>query len=215
MKKLLTIVLLCVTLLPARAQEAAVPASPASSNEIGVALLTGTYFQAVGLVAGGLGSLITSVSENGLYMSLPFLVPVSVEYAHWFNDRIAVGASLNADIVSFLPELAFGRISVMPDFRYRWLNLDTFKIYSKIAAGYSECFLMDPGEDGKMAIGSYKPNFQDLWSYMTGDFGNLPLGFQLSPICAEGHTGLKGLDYFCELGIGPLGFCSFGLKKCF
>ena len=189
--------------------------SPAGRNEIGIALLGGTYYQVMGLAVGGLSSLAQSIIDKGLYIAIPIILPVSVEYAHWFNDRIAVGASLNTDIVSFLPELAVGRVCIMPDFRYRWLNHETFKMYSKIAAGYSESFMLYPGEDGKMTLSSYQPVYLDLWYSLVGGFPNLPIGYQISPICAEGHTGLEGIDYFCELGIGPLGFCTFGLKKYF
>jgi len=215
MKKLLAIILLCAILLPARAQEGQSAPCPAGRNELGVALFGGTYYQVSSLAGAGLISLGRSIRDRGLYIGIPIIFPVSVEYAHWFNDRIAVGASLSADIVSFLPEGVIGRVCIMPEFRYKWLNHESFKMYSKIAAGYSEGFELSPGEDGKMTLSSFAPVYLEMLYSLLWDMHSLPLGIQINPVCAEGHTGLEGIDYFCEFGIGPLGFCTFGLKKYF
>ncbi len=215
MKKLFLTLILTLTLLPAYAQEDPNPSRFAARDEFGAALLVGSYYQIAGVLTGGLGSLFESARNKGINLTIPFLCPVSVEYAHWFSDRIAVGAGFYFDYVSFLPKMsAVGQVSVMPDFRVVWLEGDDFKLYSKIAVGYSQGFELVKGNDGKLEL---YPQFlmSTPLDIIAGRSLNLPLGCQLSPLCAEGRTAFTNLDFYCECGIGVLGFCVLGLKKYF
>ena len=211
MKKLLSVLLLCLLLFPARAQE-----PEWRYNEIGVSGFAVTGLQAAGVAVGGLYSFIgTLFRENDIYFVMPIPVPLSIEYDHWFNDIFAAGLSLNADMLSFLPEGAVGNFSVMPDIKLSWLRDEKVRVYSKVAAGYSTTLLYYTDDiTGKPGI-IRAPFARSLSSNLIGFMITPSFGIQINPLCIDVHTAVNNLDFCCEFGFGTLGMASFGFKTYF
>ena len=223
MKKLFAIILLCLTLLPAAAQEvteeyAAVPAAGHwdSRNEIGVSLLVGSGIQVSSCLVSFLATLFSSVTPNGTYVYIPVPIPLSVEYNRWLTDWLAIGGSVNVDMVSAMPLGYIGNFSILPDVKFSWYKGENLRLYSKLAVGYN--------------VTAYKYKDGDVYRHGTAknyslSYVNLetpyawmivpPFGFQVDPICADFRTAMQHVDFFCEIGYGTLGLCKFGLKARF
>lgn len=224
MKKILAVLILSLVLHHAQAQELTDYSSPlCSRDEIGLSITPTTTLQTASIQAGALVSIIGSLVKNDLYIVIPFPVPFSLEYDHWFNERIALGVCLNTDIVSCLPLFALGNVSIMPDMKVSLYNGETVRFYSKLAVGYSSavwCY----SKDGKMSFGA-KPSMELLSQYLgisaTSKSSLLaymlfpPLGFQLNPFCIDMRTSVNNLVCFCEFGFGTAGWGSLGLKMLF
>jgi hypothetical protein len=191
---------------------------PFKKNEIGVSFTLGSGLQIAGMTAGVLASTFgTLFSKNDLYIAVPFLVPsLAIEYDRWISDKIAVGISLNADIVSGLPYLLVGNISIMPDVKFNWYDSKNIKLYSKLAAGYLKTVCVSI-EDGKAVFEDIPVTFPtsitdvlstlSMWSIIP------PMGFQLSPLGVDIKA--KKLAFYLEIGTGTQGGATFGLKKSF
>ena len=238
MKKLISIVFLLFLLLPLRAQEEDLCARQLRSNEIGLSVNVGTGYQAAAILAGSLTSFVGSIVKNDFYLVIPVPIPFSLEYDHWFNDKLAAGISLNTDLISALPYLMVGNLSAMPVVKYSWMNDQSIRIYSKAALGFSATMLsmQDDYNDGKMET-QFVTGFDylkklnnegvDLAGRPLSDyvaalpsalllFKFIPLfGVQLSPLCVDISTASKNLDFFLELGFGTLGAANCGFKMYF
>lgn len=225
MKKLFSIIALCLILMPCKAQSATesndLRSRMTNKNEIGLSVITGTGLQSAAFQASALVSLIGSLVKNDIYIMIPVPIPFSLEYDHWLNEKVALGVSLNTDIVSGLPYIIVGNISIMPDVKLSWLSDNNLRIYSKLAAGYSGSFYRVQSEDD-IRYGSVRSS--DLTSQLGQELklGSWlmfmicpPVGIQLSPFCMDVNTAVKNLDFFCELGVGTLGYGKFGFKMYF
>ena len=144
MKKLFSIIALCLILMPCKAQSATenndLRSRMTNKNEIGLSVITGTGLQSAAFQASALVSVIGPLVKNDIFVMIPVPIPFSLEYDHWLNDKVALGVSLNTDIVSGLPYIIVGNISIMPDVKLSWLSDNNLRIYSKLAAGYSGSF---------------------------------------------------------------------------
>lgn len=223
MKKFFAVFILCLILIPAWAQELPEESAPQySRNEIGLSVTSGTTLQATAFSVGALASLIGSLIKNDLYIVIPAPVPVSLEYDHWFNDRIALGVCLNTDIISCLPKFALGNVSIMPDLKVSLYHNEKIRFYSKIAAGYSTTvWCYNDGEKVQYGtvptsellaqMGLSSLNKSTLIAFMLFP----PFGFQFNPVCMDVSTAVKNLDFFCEFGFGTQGACALGFKMLF
>ncbi len=246
MKKLVAILFFASVLLPSRAQEiiteGTVPAVQSEvqveipdeiqltvpqipMNEIDLSLSFGTGLQTLGVYGSLVVSLLGSLISNDAVIIMPFFVPgLSIEYDRWLNDWFAVGGNVYADVVSAMPFGFVGNFSIMPEVKFRWLNRDNLRLYSKLSAGYStskycikindEYRLDDIPTDWMGMINAtnesklISPLFSMAWLFP-------PFGLQVVPIGIDFNTAAKNLDAFVELGIGTQGGLTFGLKKAF
>jgi hypothetical protein len=197
-------------------------------NEIDLSLSLGTVLQYGGTAGGMLVSLLGSLIGGNIYLFIPIIIPgPSIEYDRWINDRISVGALASADIVSALPTVVVGRTSIAPVVKYCWLDNGSLRMYSKLAAGYHNTFAAT-FRNGKFESLFDNMDFFNEYADMLGKsnttnpsvlflkyVGLSPFAWQVSPLGVDVHTALKNCNFFAELGIGTLGFVSFGLKYAF
>ena len=245
MKKLFATLAMALVLLPAFAQEVTEDIQPEAPqlpepevqlpvqqnplNEIDLSISTGTGLQVAGIYASFFLSLFGSLLSNDTYIVIPFFVPaLSMEYDRWINDKFAIGASVNADIVSALPSLLVGNVAVMPDVKFRWLDKPSVKLYSKLAIGYSTT-IYGNSKDGKLNIkqlpAGYLSSLGDIdsldsfQSFMTSSILRFwlipPFGIQAVPIGIDLGSPSQKVHGFLELGIGTQGSMTFGIKTAF
>ena len=245
MKKLFATLSLFLVLLPAFAQEITEELQPEALqlpdpevqlpvqhnplNEIDLSIGLGTGLQVVGAYASFFVSLFGTIFSKDTYILIPFFVPaLSLEYDRWINDKVAIGASVNADIVSALPYLMVGNVAVMPDVKFRWLDKPSVKLYSKLAVGYSTT-IYGNAKDGKLKIQQMPTdNFSSLGDidsldsfqgFMTSSILRFwlvpPFGIQAVPIGIDIGSASQKVHGFLELGIGTQGSMTFGIKTAF
>lgn len=184
-------------------------------NELSVALTLGTGLQALVFIDSSLGSLVRTIVNDNLTITIPFVIPgLTIEYDRWITDRVAVGAILYADIVSELPAGIMGNVSLLADAKYRWIDKGTLKFYSKIALGINSAPYAYKEEDGKWSYGNYSFAHEDEKnSTMAALFP--VFAWQVMPVGLDIRTAVKNLDFFFELGFGTQGILALGLKKAF
>lgn len=202
-----------------------IPSFP--KNELDFSLTLGTGLQSIGVfvsfAASVIGSIAGSISgEYDSYIVIPIIIPSpAIEYNRWINDSFAVGAVFNTDIVSFLPNFLLGNISLMPEVKYRWLNKEKVKLYSKFAVGFLGSLYLQQNDEG----GGYTAKFGNLASF-TGMFSDNtsrllrayfypPVGYQVTPLGIDFTAADKNLGFFMEAGFGSQGLLTLGLKKTF
>ena len=204
-----------------------VPSFP--KNELDFSLTLGTGLQLIGVFAGVAATVVGSIAgslsgEYDSYIAIPIIIPSpAIEYNRWINDSFAVGGIFNTDIVSFLPYMLVSNISLMPEVKYRWLNKERVKLYSKLAAGILGTLVVEQKneeEGGGYSVyfahrTSFNGMFSDSTSPLLKSYLIPPIGFQLSPIGIDLTTAVDNLDFFMELGVGSQGIFTFGLKKAF
>ena len=211
-----------VQVFPSFPEEAPAPYIPDfNRNEIDVSLTLGSGLQIVGAYASLIISILGSAIKDEFFVAVPFFVPsLSLEYDRWLNEKIAVGASINADVLSALPTALVANVSVMPDFKYRWLHRDKVSLYSKVALGYLNTIYASRDEEGKMVYGSLTGQYAQM---LEEDFASAfwtamiipPIGWQVTPIGMDIITSARNLYFYMELGVGTQGAFTFGLKKTF
>lgn len=239
MKKLFATLSLAILLLPAFAQEVTeelgpeAPQLPAPEvqlpvqhnplNEIDLSIGLGTGLQVLGIEASLLVSLLGSLLTNDTFIMIPFFIPdLGIGYDRWINDKLAVGASIHADVVSALPIGFIGNFAIMPDVKFRWFDHGNLKMYSKLAAGYSVP-LIGSKDNGKLKIDKLdvntKGNIEDFRSFLTTTVGQFkyfpPVGIQAVPLGIEIGTAARGVNGFVEFGAGTQGYVTFGMKTAF
>ena len=158
----------------------------------------------------GLGEGIGLVFTNTEYDDGAILGPISLEYFYHFNNpRLALGASFtyskwDSDVLDRGTHQKIGDrkrnfFSVMPSFKYYWVNKNNFGLYSKAAAGIGFLSIKDDMKgykDGK----EVNEKKDDNGTYFM---------FQASFIGAEFGSKFRG---FAELGIGDQGFIQAGVR---
>lgn len=197
-------------------------------NEIDLGLSLGTVMQYGGVAGGMIVSLLGSLIGGNIYLFIPIIIPgPSIEYDRWINDRLSVGALACADIVSALPTVVVGRTSIAPVVKYCWLDNGILRMYSKLAAGYHNTFAatfkngkFESMSDDMVFFNEYaglleKSNSTNPSVLFLKYIGLSPFAWEVSPLGVDVHTALKNCNFFAELGIGTLGFVSFGLKCAF
>ena len=164
-------------------------------NELDFSLSYFTYPQAQ-YIAGGIVAAIIA----GLFgVSIPAVIIApgcfGVEYNHYFNKVIAVGGGVSLDYVSCLG-LANGLyVSVLPDIKFRWLNKEKIRMYSKLAAG---CTV---GWQFSSLSSDVSPDTRFAWEITT-------LGFEF-------NTKADNFNWFIDFGLGTQGLFGFGFNKTF
>ncbi|MBR4826938.1 MAG: hypothetical protein IKZ91_03535 [Bacteroidales bacterium] len=226
MKKLFSIILLACTLVQlAHSQEMPeelpAPAPDYPKNELGGSLILGTSLQGTAVAATLLVSIVGSAIANDAFAIIPIFVPVGIEYNRWINEKLAVGASLNADTISALPYLGVCSLSLVPDVKYRWASLHNLNIYSKAGVGL-RVLLAAQMQDGRLEVIEALSSLR-AESFEAFDLGSLysrfvllsPVAWQVSPLCFEVNTAANNLVFYLELGGGVQGSFNLGLKKMF
>ena len=149
----------------------------------------------------GLALAITSDKE---YDDGSIVGPITLEYFYHFNNpRLAVGGSFtyskwDSDVLVKKSHEKVGErnrnfFSVMPAFKYYWVNKNNFGLYSKAAAG----------------VGFLKCKDNDFKTQEKKDDNGCYFMFQLSFIGVEFGSKFRG---FAEAGIGDQGFIQAGVR---
>jgi len=176
-------------------------------HELGV-----SYGLGVSLIGDGIGTAIGNGLFDGItgheWKDNKQFGTLGIEYFyHLNNPRLAVGgiltfAQYGEDVVKKNGGAVVGTrtrnyYSVMPAFKYYWVNKKKFGLYSKAAAG--------------MMFLNYKDKDKELNKTLTDN--DVLFMFQVSLIGAE--IGSQNLRGFAELGGGEQGIVMFGVRAKF
>lgn len=183
MKRLLTIVLLLGTAVPAMAQvvtdaplseqvapteQQVVPLQPEQPaslpafkpNEFDVSLGIGSSYQALMLAGTALANiLIPAIVKTDVKAVIPIPIPdLGLEYDRWVSDKVAIGVNVRADATSMLPYQFTIIGSAMATAKLQWFANENIRCYSKIGAGY-RTFIIYYNDGGNSRIETF--NVQD------------------------------------------------------
>lgn len=162
-------------------------------------------FGSIAQLGDGIGEGIAlAFTSNKEFDDGSILGPISLEYFYHFNNpRLAVGglftySKWNSDVLVRKSHEKVGErkrnfFSVMPAFKFYWINKNHFGLYSKLAAG----------------IGFLKCTDKDFETQEKKDNNGSYFMFQLSFAGVEYGSKLRG---FAEAGFGDQGFLQAGVR---